>query len=278
MTLRLYDANSNREIRLWNGQEFQPSVAVDEEVFNPAATTVNETVVSVLQQEEDITINGITLGSQRIAEGATATSDRIEAVAEWVADLEAWVNGSPGTAGFRLENSYTGETIDVVPRSVGWSRAAGETNAVEYDVELAVGGGLDSDLGISPQSVSPGGPDTYDGVELPHIYERNVDKQIGLTTRRELFGDSAEENDQFVESSAVRRITLLGDFDGTFSEQRTFDDKLRSRAGQGETYTFSSAFPGLDSEAALVGYESTREAGVTQKGDYAVELVVGQAL
>jgi len=49
-------------------------------------------------------------------------------------------------------------------------------------------------------------------------------------------------------------------------------------APEHESYAFEAAFPGETFEAALVGFESTREAGITRRGEYAVELVAGQAI
>jgi hypothetical protein len=278
MALYLEDATTGRQLRLWNGQELASGTTVSEEVYNPATLDASETVLSVLQAAGDITVDGIVLGPQRIREGATSASEPTTAVAEWLARLEAWVNGAPGTASIQLRNDATGRTTSVAPRAMTWSRSAGNRNAATYGVELAVGGGVDADTGIDPDSVAPGGTDTYDGVELPHVYERSVDKQLELSTFEELFADSAEENEQIVASAATRSITLLGEFVGDLAAQRAFDDELRSRAGVGETFTFSSAFPGLSTEAAILSYESTREAGVTQRGEYAVELLAGQAI
>jgi len=56
------------------------------------------------------------------------------------------------------------------------------------------------------------------------------------------------------------------------------DQELTDRAGDGNTYTYTSAFPGRDIEAAITNYESTREAGITRRGEYAIELLVGDAL
>jgi hypothetical protein len=278
MTLYLENDRNNQQLELWNGQEYARETDVGAEIFNPASVDASETVLSVLQQSGSIVINGVTVGGQRIDDGATSKTDPVNAVAEWVGEAEAWVNGTPAVDAYTLRNDYTGETINVAPRSVSWTREAGATQSVSYTVELTLGGGQTGDLGIAPTDPTPNPTDLFDGVELPHIYERQVEKGIELDSFQDLLAESPEDNDLVLTASPVRRVTLLGELDKTFSEQRTFDQQLTSRAGDGNTYTFTSAFPGRDTEAALVGYESTREAGVTQRGEYALELVGGTAV
>jgi hypothetical protein len=278
MTLYLENADTGRELRLWNGQEFERGLTVPETVYNPASTGNSQPVLSVLRQEGSITVDGIVLGQQRIDAGETNLSDPTAATAEWILELEAWVNGSPGTEAFQLRNDDTGDVTNAVPQTVNWSRGVGETASATYGVELVFGDGLGADLGITPDTPTIRATDTYDGLDLPFVFERSVDKTIELNSFEALLEADAEENDQYVEGSPIKRVTLLGEFDRTFSEQREFDREIRSRAGNGETYTFESAFPGDSFEAALVGYESSREAGVTQYGTYIVELVAGQAI
>lgn len=278
MTLYLEDATTGQELRLWNGQEFSRDITVPETVYNPAATPAEETVVSVLRQQGSITVDGIVLGPQRIADGATTESDPITATAEWVLDLEAWVNGSPGTEAYQLRNTDTGTVTNCVPNAITWSRGVGETTSATYGIELTFGDGLGTDLGIAPDTPDARDGDAFDGIDLPNVYERSVDKSVELTSFEALLEADAEENDQYIEGSPVKRTTLLGEFVGSFAEQRAFNNRLRERAGGGESYPFEAAFPGETFEAALVGFESTREAGITQRGEYAVELVAGQAI
>lgn len=278
MSLYLENADTGRELRLWNGQEFGRNITVPETVYNPAAAGGGETILSVLRQQGSIAIDGLVVGSQRINASTTTQSDPAAATAEWILELEAWVNGSPGTEAFQLRNDYTGEITNAVPQTVAWSRGVGETASAEYAVELVFGDGLGADLGITPSSPSIREADTIDGLELPFVFERSVDKTLELDSFEALLEADAEQNDQYIEGSPVKRVTLLGEFDRTFAEQRAFDREIRSRAGTGESYTYESAFPGDTFEAAIIGYESAREAGVAQYGDYVVELVAGEAI
>ena len=278
MPLYLEDATTGQQLRLWNGQEFSRDITVPETVYNPAATPAEETVVSVLRQQGAITVDGIVLGPQRIADGATTASDPINATAEWVLELEAWVNGSPGTEAYQLRNDDTGTVTNCVPNAITWSRGVGETTSATYGIELTFGDGLGTDLGIDPDTPGARDGDAFDGIDLPNVYERSVDKSLELSSFEALLEADAEENDQYIEGAPVKRTTLLGEFVGSFAEQRAFNNRLRERAGDGESYTFEAAFPGETFEAALVGFESTREAGITQRGEYAVELVAGQAI
>lgn len=278
MTLYLENADTGRELRLWNGQEFGRDITVPETVYNPAAAGGGETILSVLRQQGSITVDGIVLGQQRIAAGETTRSDPIAATAEWLLELEAWVNGSPGTEAFQLRNDITGDTTNAIPSAIGWTRGKAETASASYNIELTFGDGLGTDLGINPSSPSIRDTDTIDGVDLPFVFERSVDKTLELNSFEALLEADAEKNDQYIDGSPVKRITLLGDLDRTFADQREFDRQIRSRSGNGESYTFEPAFPGDSFEAAIVGYESAREAGMTQRGDYIIELVAGEAI
>lgn len=278
MPLYLEDADTGRQLRLWNAQEFTADITVPETIYNPAATDTEDVILSVLRQQGSIGISGIVLGAQRIRDGATTESDPITATAEWILRLEAWLNGAPGTEAYQLRNTLTDTVTNCVPSAISWTQGVGETTSAEYSVELTFGDGLGADLGINPDTPGARDDDSFDSITLPHIYERTVDRSVELTSFEALLEADAEKNDQFIEGSPVKQVTLLGEHDGTFADQRTFDQQLRARAGDGDSYTFRSAFPGDEYEAALVGYESTREAGVTRYGEYAIELIAGQAI
>lgn len=279
MTLYLEnDADASEQLRLWNAREYQAATDVREEVINPASGDASDTVLSVLQQTGSVVLDGITVGGQRIDAGTTSKTDATNAVAEWVAELEAWVNGDSPVDAYTLRNDYTNETRNVAPESVSWTRQAGSPFSVTYGVELRLGSGQTGDPGIEPADPTPNPTDLFDGVELPYVFDRQVQKTVAVESFQPITAESPEDNDLVVTSSPTKRITLLGEVNKTFSEQRTFDQQLTDRAGDGNTYTYTSAFPGRDIEAALTTYESTREAGVTQRGEYLVELTVGSVV
>lgn len=277
MTVNLTDVTTGETLRLWNVQEFSPSVDVPEDVISPVGSgDASEAVLTVLEQDETITLSGRAVGLQIVRE--TGASDPETAAAQFAANLEAWVNDSPGTAGIALENTVSGRTVSCVPTSVSWERPEGAPDTVTFDVEVTVGGGVDGDTGIETPAVGPGGTDTFGGVTLPNVERRSVDRQISVLTANSIFADDAEDNEVFIEGGIVRRVTLFGTFVGSASEQRSFDDSIRALAGQGDSYAFASAFPGQTTEAALTSYEPTREAGITSRGDYVLEVVEGRAL
>lgn len=276
MTLRLENGTGFKNIRLPNSEQFGRSIDANAEIFAPAA--IDDTVLSVLSSEGRLTIEGTTVGQQRITDGTTSKTDPTAAVAEWVADFEAWVNSTQANEGYTLRNELTDETENITPEAISWRRGAGEYQSVAWTAELELGGDIGGDLGIDPATVSPGGTDSFDDIDLPYIYDRRVDKSVQLDTIQELLADSPSDNRVVQSQGAVKRTTLLGRYEGTWSEMRAFDDKLIDRVGDGETYQFESAFPGETLEAAIGSYESTREAGITRKGDYVLELIAGSVV
>jgi hypothetical protein len=276
MTLYLEDANSFDRVRLWNGQRFDRSVDANTEIFAPAV--ISDTIVSALSSEGQFAIDGITTGEQRIDLGTTSRTDPTAAVAEWVAELEAYVNDQPANSGYQLRNDYTGESENVTPEGISWTRTEGAYQSVEYTVDLELGGDTSGDLGIDPATPTPSDDDFFDRVRLPNVYERRVDKSLELEVLSELLAGSASDNDVIQTSGATKRVTLLGRYEGSWSEMRSFDGELTSRAGDRNSYLSESAFPGGEFEAAILAYESTREAGVTQQGEYVLELVAGSVV
>jgi len=272
MTLYLENGTGFKSVRLWNGQRLGKTFDADEQIYAPAS--LDDTVLSILSDEGRIEVDGITAGQQRIDAGKTGKSDPVDAVAEWVAELEAYVNSTQANEGYTLRNSYTNSTENVTPRAIGWSQNEGEYQSVNWNLTLEIGGDLGGDLGITPDSVSPGGVDTFDGLTLPGIVERRVDKTVSLDVTQELLSDTGENN-VFQNGGAVKTITLVGQVEKTLSEMEAFDRQFRDRTGDGEAYTFESAFPGLAYDAAILSYESTREAGLTRRGEYVLELAAG---
>ena len=276
--MALYLSNSavdGLDVRLWNTQRLSTETDAESQIFAPAATP--ETVLNILSGQGQITVDGIVLGQQLITEGATAATDPLDAVARWVAEFEAWVNSEPPNAGYALRNDYVGDRENVTPRGLSWTRTQGERQSVQFTLDLEIGGDLGGDLGIAPASVSPGGVDRFDGIELPGVIERRVDKDVQLDVTPELLSETAANN-VFQTDGAVKRVTIQGQVKQTLSEMQAFDDQFRSRIGDGEVYAFESAFPGDSFDAAILAYESTREAGLTRRGEYVLELVAGSVV
>jgi len=84
-----------------------------------------------------------------------------------------------------------------------------------------------------------------------------------------------EDNEIEARSGARRDIAIKGQVPGDESTRQTFDSDIRSYIGTDTKETLDAHFPGENYEVMVISHDATREAGVTQLGDYYTEVVQG---
>lgn len=258
---------------LYNAEESQTSTDGQTDEYNVVETDSDETILLSMTSQESVTYSGRVSG-MRIAQDSSYSNDYRTALAEWVAEIETFVNGKQGS-GYTLDDTNRGDTKNVVLDSVGWQQNEGEALSVSYDLAGLWAQGMMASTTRSPDAVSPSNSWSLAG----HSLGGNVSHRQQKRQQLEYYAfplSNPGEDEVLAESGAVRTVTIRGrvsDVEGSDS----FDDTMQNNTGTNSLVTFSSAFPGRDLDVMIKSYDSFREAGWTQLGEYALELVEGIA-
>lgn len=266
-------SNGSKSTRLWNGQESQRQIQGNVRVDSVFNTGAGDTLLTGLEAQERATYTGKATGN-RLSRQAGYSSDPVEALAEWVVEMETYVNGRQG-GGYTLEDTERDRTINGVLGQFGWQRSRAELYAVEWDIDFIRGEGIMGMSNSMPGSVSPQRKAYIDGWDLGSLTQWRCDKQQPFQVYPEAFAEPGE-NPIKSDGGAVRQFTLVGRLDGE-DYRNQFDDHIRTLVGSDSIVEYESAFPGRSIPVMIRNYESTREAGVTRLGEYSVEMVQGRA-
>lgn len=259
-------------IRLWQTQEDKNKTNGNVRIDSIYSEDSDLTLLTGLESIEELTYTGRATGI-RLSKQQGYSSDPLTALAEWVVEMETFVNAKQGT-GWTLDDNERGEQYNAVVQMFGWQRNKGAKFEVSWDLSAIWGQGAMVSSTRNPPSVNPSSAWTLDGTDLGSIDAYRQQKRQELKPYPIAFAD-AGQNDVLSQSGAFRRIMIRGEKAGGLN---TFDNTMRSLVGQDQIVTFSEAFPGRDLNVMVKSYESTREAGRTRLGEYILEMIEGVAV
>lgn len=271
MTVILGDGSD--ALRLWQAQETKRNVQGNVQVDSVFSTDSDDTLLTGMEAQEQVVYTGLTTGN-RLSNQSNYSDDRVEALAEWVADLETFVNGTQGT-GWPLYDSDRERTIHGVVAGVGWQRSRAALYEVEWNIELIRGEGIMAQRAASPEAVSPQTRATLDRMDLGDLQQTQMEKQQPFEVYHEAFAEPGS-NPIKSQGGAVRTFTLSGRIAGE-AARNEFDGHVRSLVGSDTIVPYESAFPGRTTPVMVRDFESTRESGQTRLGEYSIEVVEGRA-
>jgi hypothetical protein len=271
--LHLTGPEGNRTVDLWQAQEDRDERDANLDISAFAGSNSDETFLAGLTQQHEAQVTGTATGF-RLARQPDYSDDPVLALAEWVQEMMAFVNGKQGT-GLTLEHDERGLTRSIIAKSFGWTRESGAKYEVSWDFAFRIGEGVMVSEEPTPREAYKQSTWALDGIDLQHPIDYREEKREQLTTAPMVFADTPEENVVKEDSAPVRTIRINGRHTGTRSERNQFDDQIRSLIGQDTIVTYESAFPGHDLDVMVNSYESTREAGLTRLGEYSLELIQG---
>lgn len=257
--------------RLWQTQENKSTTKGNVRIDSVYGTDSDETLLTGLESQESFTVTGIATGN-RLAQQSKFSNDPNEALAEWVVEMETYVNGSQGS-GWTFQDDERGDTFNVLAETFGWQRNKGERLQVLWDLSLKWAQGMMEDASTSPDAVNPSTTWKLDGKELPGMASHRQQKRQRIKIYPIALADPGQ-NEGKASSGATRQIMIRGQVTDQ-TGLNSFDDRMQSLIGQDTIVDFESAFPGRTKQVMVRNYDSIREAGRTRLGDYTLELVEG---
>lgn len=269
----LYDRASGSELPLYNVQSIRNDRQGSVNSTPFIGDDSEETFVTSLENGQSFDIQGVTT-AQRLSRLGAWPSDPQQARAEWIAELDSFVNGAPGS-GYELRRDYRSDSFVGVPEDVTWTVRGGEAFEVGYTVQFRVGDPVGLSAGTNPTTGTHGGDIKVDGTTVPTFREFQSQKSQNLTVARRAFASDPSENDITTDSGVTRTVRIVGEIEGTESERNTFDSNLAGSIGQDTIIDVEDPFTGRTYSGVVRSYESTDEAGVTRLGEFGVEVVEG---
>lgn len=257
--------------RLWNVQEDISKSKGNVRTDSVYGEDSDLTLLTGLERLEKITMTG-TATAIRLSKQAGYSSDPNTALAEWVAEMETFINANQGS-GYTLTNNERSDSKNVVIESFGWQREPTAKYEVSWDMTVHWAQGMMSDISSSPAPVFPSSSWSLDGIDLGNQVMIRHDKQQSFEPYPVSYAGPGE-NEVLAQSGAVRQISIRGSKN---ENRNSFDDNIQALIGQDTIVTFSEAFPGRDLDVMVKEFESTREAGYTRIGEYSLTLIEGQA-
>lgn len=271
--IHLETASGSKSVDLWQVQEDREERDGNVDVTSTPTFDSEGTYLSGLTQQHEAQLTGTATGI-RLSKQPGYSNDPVTALAEWVQEVMSFVNGQQGT-GLTLTHDERGETHNVVAASFGWTRSSGAKFEVSWDLKYRIGEGVMPEKDTPPGTASPGSTWTLDGNDLHHPIEYREQKRERLETAAMAFVDNAEENLVEATSGATRTITIKGRVTGSKATRNSFDQTMQGLIGEDTIVTYASAFPGHELNVMANNYESIRESGLTELGEYALELIEG---
>lgn len=267
------ESSSGTTVDLWQVQEDQDSRDGNVDVADIPSFDADESYVSGLTQQHEGTLSGLATGN-RLSRQSGYSDDPVTALAEWVQRVMALHNGQQGT-GLTLTHDVRNQSVNVVLSTFGWTRTAGDSLELEWNMEFRIGEGVMVDGETAANTAAPSSTWSLDGRDLQHPMQYREEKSQRVEVAEMAYADSPEENLVKDRSGVTRSITITGRHTGSRSERKAFDDHLRSLIGQDQIVTYQSAFPGHALDVMVNRYDSLLEAGITRQGRYQLELIEG---
>jgi hypothetical protein len=270
----LVDSLSGTSITLFGAQSSRDDRQAALDVSPYTGFDSQEAFLTSLEQQGSLSLQGAVTG-RRLTSLAGYSSDPQTALAEWAATFEAFVNGAPGN-GYDLTRTYRdGRTFRGVVETARWTRRGGEPYEVGWNLEFQRGEAAGLSEPVAPDSVSPGGSFTVDGVGFDGVREFAVEKSIPVDVYRRTFAEDPDDNDILNRAGATRRVTLVGQLVGDGASRNSTLDSLTSSLGNDEIVTVEDAFTGRAYDGMIESVEDTDESGRTRLGEVGVEFVEG---
>lgn len=137
MTITL--GSGSDQLTLYQAQETNRSIQGNVTVKSPFNTSAENTLLTGLEGQERVNYDGLVTGN-RLSELAAWPDDRVQAIAEWTANFEAFVNGKQGT-GWSFEDTDRDRDINIVIEAAGWQRSRAAKYEVEWNLSAIRGNG-----------------------------------------------------------------------------------------------------------------------------------------
>jgi hypothetical protein len=275
MTVELSDPDFGTTLELIQAQEAQQSAVGAVDATPIQGEDSDQTYLTAIEQSGTLRYSGLVTGF-RLSNRAGYSSDPQTALAEWALDAERYVDGAQGT-GYEFTNTLTGETRSGVIGSFEWVRRGGAPYELEWSLSVTRGEGADPVAQTSPDPVGAATALTVDGETIDTYRELQVSKSEETDPFRRAFADSPADNDVLTEGGATREITAIGRVSGDAAARRAFDDAITASIGQDEFIDVTEPFTGRTYTGMINDYESSREAGITRLGDFALTVIEGSA-
>lgn len=280
MTISLVDSGSGTSLELLGASESMSEAEADPDLFPYPNARSEENIIVTLSQSEVVTLTG-TASAMRLARDGSWPDDPVEALAEWVARFEQFVNGGQGD-GYTLTDDDRNRQFNVFVGNLSWDRYLGEKFEVDWSMQLIRGGVVDHDVSYSPQSTSPDdtmGITSVDGTT--HVLPSPGEVRLERSQRFEYFplpqfeDPDYDENEIVAIEGAVREVTIMGSIADDVQGRNEFDNEMREIIGGNNPVTLWLPFPGYAISGVVEHYDSIREAGHTRLGDYALTVIEG---
>ncbi|MFB6284576.1 MAG: hypothetical protein ABEK59_11735 [Halobacteria archaeon] len=186
----------------------------------------------------------------------------------------AKVNGNQGT-GYTLDDDDRNTQRNVMLDSVSWQRNKGAPYELTWNVSGLWGDGRDASGGGGTPNVSPGGDYKIGGNVLDEVESVREERSQKIELYQLALADPGG-NDILSKSGSKREITIKGSAIGDSSTRNTFNSNLLNLLGQDKIVEYEAAFPGRTLDVMVTFYESTRESGLTRKGEFMIQMMEGK--
>ena len=273
MVLSIQDDRSGTTLELYNAQTLTEERTGEVEASPPTGFDSDQTFLSSLEQSGTVPIQGAVTG-RRIAGTAGFNTDPQTALAEWAAQLEAFVDGQPGD-GQTLVRDYRNDQLSGVVTTLQWTRRGGEPLELGYTLTLQRGESVASYSTPAADEVSPTGTTTVAGRTLDTYREFQSELSIPTTVTRRSFATTPDDNDITVDAGVTRSITITGQVAGDAATRNQFDADITASLGQDQFITIEDGFTGRTYDGMVTAYEPTDEAGGTRLSEFGIEFVEG---
>jgi hypothetical protein len=258
----------------------------DEYRRDATANIVNElavdrtSLVHTETKEGERTIRG-SVSAPRRARNDPNTSDWQQALANYVAELEAHVDEFQGDPGYTLVDDRLNYSKNAIITGVEWSVSPGQIYEFDYEASVTVGSGVFQSRAIDLASPTINTAfDTMlrlDGTELTGMRDYRVSKTIEADVNAVFNRDSAENNDVVPTGGPQRTVTFEGEWYGTLADRQNKDATLDNLVATKNNVTLETRFPGYSIDGYVTRYTSELQ---QQSGGnshrYRLEFVEGQ--
>jgi len=258
--------------RLWGAQESTTTSEARLNVTSVQTKDSDETIITGFRSAEQNPLSGTVTGP-RLARNGDYPSDKRDAIAQYINELESFVSPTQGV-GYTLSDDERDRDTTVIVQTATWTISYGAPYEARWTLDVARGEGV---LSSSPRSVAdttPNSSETIDSTDMGTIDEKRTELSIDVDVSPIAYAD-ASETIIVPNSGVTRRVTISARKGGTLSSLRSFDDTMRGYVGNKSTRTFQTAMPGTSHEVLIESYDGTIRAGVPNILDYRCTLFEG---
>jgi len=227
----------------------------------PEVGTDRKPLVHVRTRERQRTVRGTVTGQRRAANDAD-TDDWEQALANYVAQLEAHMDEFQGT-GYTYEEDLRNLSLSAVLTNLEWTYQPQAPYQIEFALQVDIGRGVFEERPIDLETPTVDNSmdvlATVGGFDLPGVREMRHERGVGFETNAVYAKGDAENNDIVIIEGVTHRVTIQGTHSGTDAERRTADANLGGLEGGGQV-TLETRFPGYSMDGYVTNYTTTGEA------------------